>query len=555
MKPRHWLFIALLAVTVLRWIYVASIELAPDEAYYYLWSQRLDLAYFSKGPGVALAIAFGTAFFGANEFGVRFLSPLLALGTSLVVFFLSRKIYRSHAGVAQPEESAERVAIWTVIAMQAIPIFQVGGLVMTIDPLSIFFWAIALWTFWLALERSPRFSFYWPLTGLCIGLGFLSKYTNAMQLLSLVLLLATNRKYRRELARPGFWSLVFVSVLCAVPPLLWNARHGWITLSHLQSRGHLDTPFGIHPLEWLSFFGAHFGVYSPLIFVGMLAALWGTRRDARTDFGTQFLLWFALPLLGMYTILALNKAGQPNWTAPAFVSLGILTVARWFEAARTSRAKRRFALWALAIGAIMGLCITNMDWTWKLSAWWRRGLAHLPAPDQVAAPWWRQTVAFAHKLSRPFPYNLDPSARLHGWRDAAQAVGRVRQRYEQDSGERVFLIANSYGTAAELAFYLPEKRMEAPGHPAVYLPSSSVIENQFAFWPRYNTASEGGSSFRGRTALYITDRPDDDPPASLTAAFAHTELLEVCELRQHGAPLRTLRIFKCQNYRADERAQ
>lgn len=553
MKPRHWLFIALLAVTVLRWIYVASIELAPDEAYYYLWSQRLDLAYFSKGPGVALAIAFGTALFGANEFGVRFLSPLLALGTSLAVFFLSRKIYRTRAGAS--EESAERVAIWTVIAMQAIPIFQVGGLVMTIDPLSIFFWAAALWTFWLALERSPRFSLYWPLTGLCIGLGFLSKYTNALQLLSLVLLLATNRKYRRELARPGFWSLVFVCAICAAPPLLWNARHSWITLSHLQSRGHLDTPFGIHPLEWLSFFGAHFGVYSPLIFAGMLAALWGARRDARTDFGTQFLLWFALPLLAIYAILALNKAGQPNWTAPAFVSVGILSVARWYDAAQTSRTKRKFALWALAMGAIMSLSIIDMDLTWRLSAWWRRALAHLPAPEQATASWARAALNFGHKLAQPFPYSLDPSARLRGWRDAAAAVGQIRRVVEEASGERVLLIANHYSTAAELAFYLPEKRVEAPGHPPVYLPASPAIESQFAFWPSYGAPSGKQNPFRGRTALYITDRPNDDPPASLTATFAHTELLEIRELHEHGALLRTLRIFKCQNYQAHERAQ
>src|SRR5438094_2409859 len=88
-KPRHWLFVFLLALTILRWTYAGMIELSPDEAYYFMWAQRPDLAYFSKGPGVAMAIRLGTAIFGENEFGVRFLSPLLALGTSLAVFFLA----------------------------------------------------------------------------------------------------------------------------------------------------------------------------------------------------------------------------------------------------------------------------------------------------------------------------------------------------------------------------------------------------------------------------------------------------------------------------------
>ena len=551
-KPRHWLFVFLLGLTVLRWVYAGTIGLSPDEAYYFMWAQRPDLAYFSKGPGVAMAIRFSTAIFGENEFGVRFLSPLLALGTSLAVFFLARKIHGSRADGAE----AERVAIWTVVAMNAIPIIQVGGLVMTIDALSIFFWAAALWTFWLALECSPRFSVHWPLTGFFIGLGFLSKYTNGMQLLSVVLLLATNEKYRRELARPGFWSMLAVCALCAVPPLIWNQRHGWITVAHLLARGHLDAPFRFHPLEWVSFFGALFGVYSPLIFAGMLATLWWSRHDAHTDFRTQFLLWFAVPLLAMYSVLALNKAGQPNWTAPAFISLGILTAARWYEAAQTNRSKAKFAIWALGIGTLMGLGIVNMDWTWKLTAWQRSALAHLPAPEQARQPWWRQTLAFCHKLSRPYPYSLDPSARLHGWKDGAQEIDRVRQQFEHDSGQKVFLIANSYGTAAELAFYLPEKRVEGPGHPRVYIPASTVIENQFSFWPRYDAAGTepqraGMNPFRGRTALYITDRPDDLAPPSLMSSFAGVKLIELYDLRRHGELLRTLRIFACDNYKVD----
>ncbi|HSI11033.1 MAG TPA: glycosyltransferase family 39 protein [Chthoniobacter sp.] len=546
---RSWVFLFLVVITILRWLYAGAIELSPDEAYYQMWSQRLDLAYISKGPGVALAIRFGTALFGVNEFGVRFLSPLLALGTSLLVFFLARRIERSRADDAAGDSIAEQVAIWTVIAMQAIPILQVGALVMTIDPLSIFFWAAGLGTFWLALERSPRFSIYWPLTGLCIGLGFLSKYTNAMQLLSIVLLLATNRKYRGHLARSGFWSLLLVFALCALPPVLWNQRHDWITVGQLKVRGHLDHPFGIHPLEWLSFFGAQLGVYSPLLFVAMLIALWWSRHEARESFQTQFLLWFALPLLVMYAVLALNKAGQPNWTAPAFVSLGILATASWYKAARTDRKKVIFALGALVVGAFMGLGITRMDMTWKLTSPGRSLLAQLPLPDPSQPKWLRDTLSGCHKFSAPYPYNFDPSARLHGWNAVARAVDQSRQAFEQQAGQKVFLIANSYSTAAEIAFYLPEKRVEYPGHPPVYLPESPVFENQFAFWPRYDTTGDDRNPFTGRTALYITDRPEEEAPASLTDNFAQTERIAVYEVRQNGGLLRTLRVFVCRNYR------
>src|SRR2546429_7179495 len=42
------------------------------------------------------------------------------------------------------------------LALNVTPIFNIGAFLMTIDSLSVFFWLAAMFTFWLALERSPR---------------------------------------------------------------------------------------------------------------------------------------------------------------------------------------------------------------------------------------------------------------------------------------------------------------------------------------------------------------------------------------------------------------
>ena len=522
MKPRHLLFAFLATFTLLRLGYICQLELSPDESYYHLWSQHPDLAYYSKGPGVAFAIKIGTALFGDNEFGVRFLAPLLALGTSLVIFHLARRIYD------------ESIAIWTVIAMNMIPIFNVGALLMTIDPLSIFFWTAGLLTFWLALERSPRFSLYWPGTGLMIGLGFLSKYTNAMQLLGVLLVLALTSRHHRDLLRPGFWSLLFVFVLCAIPPFIWNSRHEWITFKHLSERGGLNSAFSLHPEELLAFAGAHAGVYSPLIFAGMMFALWWAWPKARHQFKPRFLLCFAAPLLIMYCLLSLKKAGQPNWTAPAFVSLGILSAALWQEAAQTSRARARFSMAALALGLVMSVAIMNFD--------------------------------LLRAIGVPLPYRLDPGARLRGWQSAAQAVDQFRTEFERNTGKPVFLIGNKYQTAASIAFYLPEKRVEGPGHPPVYIPESQDIQNQFSLWPRYDqfvdaaqpgpskeqyfTEQQGVNPFIGRSALFVTDGADEIAPGNITNAFERVEMIALLQFTRRNLPLRQIRIFACHNYRS-----
>ena len=573
MTPRSFIWLFLGVLTALRLFYCGMVELSPDEAYYLQWSQHLAPSYFSKGPGVASTIWLSTHLFGVSEFGIRAFSPLLALGTSLLLAGLARRFFN------------EKTALWTVVLINCTPIFNAGGLVMTIDPLSIFFWTAALGTFWRALEKSPAFSRWWPLTGALIGAGFLAKYTNAMQLLSIVLLLAVTPKYRRELRGPGFAALLGVFALCTIPVLVWNAQHDWITLRHLGERGGLTDAPRFHPSEFFVYLGLHFGVYSPLIFGAMLVALVWSWKKARAHFRPRFLLAFTLPLFALYFTLALKQTGEPNWTAPAMVSLAILTAACWQELAAERKWVRPFAVLALGFGAVLSLMMANTD--------------------------------LLRVAGYPLSFDRDPSARLRGWRDAAEKVETLRKDYEAELGQPVFLIANHYGTASALAFYLRDKRREGPGHPPIYCPMSAAPGNQFYFWPRYDgtvryadlardllpalepapraalTAALAGlevpgtpeqetlgrvrflkelkeaaphlgideqsseemgfSPFTGRTALYITDRVKEKKPASsLMREFGRWKMIAEFEITERGLPLRQFRVFACSDYRQPE---
>src|SRR5205809_344462 len=128
-----WIFIV--ALTAIRWSMLPTTDLEFDEAHYWMWSERLAPAYFSKGPAIAFVIRGSTALFGANEFGVRFFSPILAAGTSLLLCYFARRLFSAMA------------ALGAVIAANVTPLFNIGSFLMTIDPLSIFFWLGAMSTF------------------------------------------------------------------------------------------------------------------------------------------------------------------------------------------------------------------------------------------------------------------------------------------------------------------------------------------------------------------------------------------------------------------------
>ena len=318
-----WIFV--LSLTAIRLTLLGTTDLSGDEAYYWMWSQHLAPAYFSKGPGVAFAIRASTAIFGATEFGVRFWSPILGAGTSLILYYFARRLFSG------------AVAFWTVVALNVTPIFNIGNFVMTIDPLSVFFWSAAMFTFWLALERSPEFSWHWPLTGLLIGIGFLCKYTNALELISVALVLALVPRLRGEFKRAGFYSLLAVVLICAIPPIIWNAQHAWITFVHLRSRGGLNESTGFHPTALLLFLVEHFVTYSPLLFLGLAWAVIASWRHAQRNFKLLYLFWFGAPVFAIYFLLSINRAGAPNWDCLAFLSLGPLAAFYWQERSQTAK--------------------------------------------------------------------------------------------------------------------------------------------------------------------------------------------------------------------------
>lgn len=527
---RLFVVLFLVAVAAIRLSIIGQDELLGDEAYYHMWSERLDWGYYSKGPGVAAAIRASTSLFGVNEFGVRFWSPIVGLATALLLCSFARRLY------------GESTATWTAILVSVIPIFNVGGVLMTIDPLSIFFWVAAMYSVWLALEQSPRGTLHWGLAGLAIALGFLCKFTNALQLGCIAIALLWVPRWRGEFFRAGFWTMCAVACLGALPPIIWNANHAWITATHLLERGG----FGSSGFKWTAFpefLGLQAVVYSPLIFIGLLMALGRGWKEAsghkpgRAE-RARFLLAFSLPILTFYGLLALRRPGEANWPAVAYPSLCVLAVMLWHERASSRRIVGIFVVSALLLAGLMSVIIVDTDVIRRVGIVW--------------------------------PYKKDAAARLRGWHASADAVQAVRKQVERELGQKVFLIADKYQLAAELNFYLPEKRVEQPGHPPVYMPESQEIQNQFSFWGRYDEFTEapaaqaapanaapaneqpellGENQFIGRSALFVTDSANvAAPPTTLERGFEDWKCVARYEIKRRGLPVRTLTFFVLARY-------
>lgn len=542
-----YLLAGLLLLTLARLIIAGFTELSADEAYYYMWAQRLDWSYYSKGPGIATAIWLSTSIFGQSELGIRIPASLLALVSSLVLWRLIRNMFD------------RKVASWTLVILNLTPIFNAGSLLMTIDPLSITFWIATMSFLWQALNTDQPVSRQWLLAGLMIGLGFLCKYTNALQLVAVVLLLSCSKRWRPHLLKPGPYIMLAVFILCTIPVWLWNAQNHWITFTHLKDHTVTDPgSSSFNLLELGQFLGGHLFVYSPLFFIGLAWAIFRGSRNLCRGNSEAFLISFALPILALYLIISLRNAGELNWTAPGIISATALLPYYWRNIRILPRSKKTIQTVAFILAAALTLLMMNTDMPRAAGLRW--GYSHNTTHPS------KPLSAHLKEPHMALDNAADFSTRLRGWSTTAAHLAKWINKIAADKETDIFLIANRYQTAAAMNYYLPQDLPiihPTNRHPRVHTPESSTPVHQFSFWPGYsnpafpqpavglksNSSAIRNSQFLGKTGIYLSDDASrKSPPVAVKTAFSEWDLVDVVHILRRKKTMRTIKIFVCRNY-------
>ena len=450
-----------------------------DEAYYWLWSKHLALSYRDKGPLVAWVIALGTKLFGDNAFGIRIAALAFSAGTGWQLFVLARRLYD------------ERIALWTLAISCVLPMFVVGSVLMTIDPLSVFFWAWAANVFWSALH-DPKV-WRWAALGFIVGMGFLAKFTNGLQLGCVALFLLWSKPHRRLFFSRQTIVMCVAFVVAILPVIIWNYQTGWLHYSALHSRSGVEnsddgeTSFQIRPAELLQFLAGQLGVLSPLVAIGIAVAAIGIFLKHRQDIRVQFLLSLFLPVAGIFIFFSLNKAGKENWPAPALITGLIFTVVYWKELVERAPRWRWVVRVALILPVIMSVGIHVLEFV-------------------------------------PLPGKYDPLRRARGWPDFAAHVQQAREQHQA-----TLLIGSHYTQASMMTYYLPDR-------PTTYLAKGTYGKNQFSLWPLYDPSHT--------RALYVTQsmRPI---PAKLKKDFPTCVVIDDFWAKHQGRDMTRFRIWLC----------
>ena len=494
-------------------IFAASgrIGIAEDEAYQWLWSKHLALSYYSKPALIAFTHFLSTFIWGDTVFGIHFFPPILSAVIQIALLrFLARTVNA-------------RAAFWAVVLCAAVPLLLVGNTLMTVDPLLVTFWTLAMLTGWRAVQLDSR-TRDWVWFGVWMGLGFLSKYTALYQWVCLGIFMALWPPARAQLRRPGPWLALLINLLCLTPVVIWNSQHNWITVSHVASNGNLNQPWAFTAANlWRGFskFTTEF-VLAELLFLNpffLIPAVWAAFAFWKKRREEPLMLYFfclAVPVFLGHLLFTFHSRVLPNWIAPAVLPLFCLGVLYWDR--RWEAGHRRIKCWLIA-GLVFGGFATVI----------------LHDPNVLT------------KLAgRGVPTRFNPLRRVTGWKETAEVVEAAREKLLAE-GRPVFLIGGHYGITGEMAFHLPEAKAAPPDRPLVYYLKTATVENQFYFWPGYENR-------KGENAIFAQELDFDDKPApalreELRQQFESVKDLGAVMVQYHGKPIRKLQLAECRGLR------
>lgn len=462
-------------VLVLRLLYAAFFATNPagDEAYYWDWSRQLDYGYYSKPPFIAWLYALVDWIGGGGLFAFRATAALLGTGSLLLLYPLAASLF------------GERTGWFAVLLGLAAPANAVLSFFLTIDAPLVVCWSTALWMLWRYLSGEGKMGSL-VILFLALGIGHLCKQMMMVFPVLTLIFLVLHPETRTFLRRPALWLTLLGSYLSLLPPLLWNARHDWITFQHTSHHFEVKNEGGSMLLErledFLSFVGTQFGVLSPgTAFVLFCLCLTGMPLLRKADRPVRFLLCFgALPVVAML-LLALRQEMQPNWPA-VFYLPGLILTAAWYDG------QIRFALPPLS---------------------WRR-LFPLTIAVGVLLTGYFYLAPIGFAVAGKAGHTADPNRRLLGHDLVAREFETLR-RTVPGADEHFLVTLGHRDLTSQLAFALPDR-------PRVYRwESKDRISSQYEMW---NNPYEDG--FGGKDALILMPQVST-LPRRFADAFAEVE--------------------------------
>ena len=301
---------------VLRVYFDLSADLFGDEAYYWMWGQRLGWSYFDHPPLHAWLLRAVSLLAGWHPVSVRLLTWLTLAGVLLIFRAWSRRI--------APDQPA--LWFWRAAAIYlASPMFFGMTMIAYNDHLLVFCSLLALHFFLSFADRwetgAPRALRWLYLAAFALGLAVLTKYNGVFIGLGMAATLLLRPKLRPLLRTPHPWLAALLAVAMQAPVVYWNLTEGLASF-----RYHLDDRWNggagqLHLMHPVNFLLLSVVLWSPFLIWPLVRLIRATPvNDFEARARTLALTTFAISTVSFLAISVVLDA-YFYWNIVAFVAL------------------------------------------------------------------------------------------------------------------------------------------------------------------------------------------------------------------------------------------
>lgn len=405
-----WVYqLLVLYFVALRIVFDVTVNPMGDEAYYWIWGQRLQLSYLDHPPLHAWLLGGVSAVLGWSPFSLRALTWLTLAGSLWMLWRI----------VAQLVPFDRVHQFWKVAAIYlSLPLIVIATTPAFHDHLLAFLCLAAissLLTFAADREAGQTRLGWFYLAALLAGLAALTKYNGILLAVGFAVFLIARPSMRGLWRTPHPYLAALIVAAIQLPVLIWNLSADFATFSlHFVDRptGHWAEPQALGLLQFI---------------VGMLLTL-----------GPFFLIGFAL-LFVSKSASAFESMQRTLVLCMFITSSLILAIASLF----TDILLHWNIVAYIAAATLAGLALRR---------WWLLWPHLVLALYLATAATWNYSVAPIR-----VPLFEDPgTAPNFGWPEVAAAV-RAAQAEHPDA----FLAATRYTYAAQLAFELRDPSVTA----------------------------------------------------------------------------------------------
>lgn len=323
-KPTRNTLYLIVTVTLVRMLLAAVTGLGTGESYYFRGARELALSYFDQPPFFFWLSGATIRLFGENSFALRLPAVLLFAGSSWLMFLITRHFYNARSG------------FYAVVLFNLSAVFSISiGLWFQPDGPLIFFWLCCVFCVLKAIfppagidikpwRKSTKAWRWWMLAGITMGFTTLSKYHVLFLAAGVVLFCLLTPRHRHWLWHPAPYIALVINFIFALPILIWNYQHDWVSFLFQGGRAASGEDFSLHFDWFFRSIGGQALWLLPWIWVPLVVQLFKTYREGKegNEF-SWFCFWTAILPIVFFTLVTLWSDLQFHfhWQAPGYMML------------------------------------------------------------------------------------------------------------------------------------------------------------------------------------------------------------------------------------------